>query len=417
MKALFIAPYFPPANAIGAVRASNFCEVLLSLGHEVRVVSAEHRELEDSQSVPINRKYVEYVRWFDSNPKYSSGITRYESIKSFLNWLSYFRFLQKLVRSFFYWPDRYQYWIKPAGKVSGKIIESWRPDIIISSAPPFSGVILAKQLSSKYDIPWAADFRDLWAGNEFNNVFFVRKLLDKAWERRVLGDVSLITTVSEDMSKELFKRTNQQPSVILNGFREFRTQSRGKAIGAELNIVYTGSLYSGLRDLRPFLFAIKEANAANNDRKIRFKYFGPDNQVLERLAIETQTADFVSAEGKVTYSVSRNEQSKADILLLAMWGSKNEGEIFTGKFFEYLSCCKPILVTGLISGELPKLISELGVGSCGVNSNQIQNAIRNCCNIIKSGSLQTDTHKEKLEKYTANHQYTRLAEKLENLLA
>ena len=416
MKALFIAPYFPPANAIGAVRASNLCEVLLSLGHEVRVVSAEHKELENSQTVPIDRKDVEYVKWLDSNPKYSERISKYEYIKNILNWLSYFRFIQKFVRSFYYWPDRYQYWIKPAGKVSGEIIESWRPDVIISSAPPFSGVMLAQQLSSKYDIPWTADFRDLWAGNEFNNVFFVRKLLDRTWEKRVLCDVSLITTVSEDMQKELFKRTNRETSVILNGFREYRTQSRAKQTWTELNIVYTGSLYSGLRDLRPFLFAIKQANASNNDQKIRFKYFGPDNQILERLALETQTVEFVSAGGKVTYPVSRNEQSKADILLLAMWGSKNEGEIYTGKFFEYLSCCKPILVTGLTDGELPKLISELGVGACGVNADQIQNAIRHCYNLVKIGSLQTAEHKQKLEKYTAKRQYTKLVEKLENLL-
>ena len=100
MKALFIAPYFPPANAIGAVRASNLCEVLLSLGHEVRVVSAEHKELENSQTVPIDRKDVEYVKWFDSNPKYSDRISKYEYIKNILNWLSYFRFIQKFVRSF-----------------------------------------------------------------------------------------------------------------------------------------------------------------------------------------------------------------------------------------------------------------------------------------------------------------------------
>ena len=415
MKVLLITPYFPPANAIGSVRASNLCQTLLSYGHEVRVVSAKHAELENSQSLPIHKKMVEYVTWFDSNPKHHLQNAKHGSESNLTNRLSNLRFLQKFVRSLWYWPDRYQFWLKPAEKISIDLIDCWRPDVIFASSPPFSSLILASRLSSKYGIPWVADFRDLWAGNEFNNVFFLRKLVDARWEKLVLRNVSHITTVSEDMSFHLRNRIKHKASVILNGFQEFNNRSWDKQSANDLNIVYTGSLYSGLRDLRPLLLAIKQLNDSSNGLRIKLKYYGADGKILERFALETKTNAFVTIKGTVPYPVSKDEQANADILLLAMWGNINEGGIYTGKFFEYLACCKPILVTGVNCGCLPDLVHDLGAGACGIQPDEIHDAIFKCVNILQTGIMETHSYKERLQEYTAQSQYTKLVGILEHL--
>jgi hypothetical protein len=60
-------------------------------------------------------------------------------------------------------PDNESGWIAPAVIRGLAACRSSRPDVIYSSAPPWTGQLVARQLAALLRCPWAADFRDPWA--------------------------------------------------------------------------------------------------------------------------------------------------------------------------------------------------------------------------------------------------------------
>ena len=139
MKILIFAPYFPPYNAIGSIRAANFVQYLLSQNVDVRVISAAHSELDQSQYSPISSDKVIFVKWSDSNPQYQ--LQRHANIelgKTIQKKPGFFAFLRVILRSLLYWPDRHQFWVTPACKEANRMLEDWKPNLIFASA--FNGM-------------------------------------------------------------------------------------------------------------------------------------------------------------------------------------------------------------------------------------------------------------------------------------
>ena len=86
--------------------------------------------------------------------------------------------------------------------IEKKIIENNNSIILTSSPYPISHVI-AYKLILKYKFKWIADFRDPWSLNHNNNMFFVRKLIDKIYEKKIINLCNLIFTPSKGVKDKL----------------------------------------------------------------------------------------------------------------------------------------------------------------------------------------------------------------------
>src|SRR5437879_2507563 len=63
MKILFITYYFPPYNAIGAIRTGKTAKYLTGLGNEVKGISAKDQPLQPNLMVEIPEENVTRTTW------------------------------------------------------------------------------------------------------------------------------------------------------------------------------------------------------------------------------------------------------------------------------------------------------------------------------------------------------------------
>src|SRR4029078_1137106 len=59
-------------------------------------------------------------------------------------------------------PDQESAWLLPAVSTGLRLFARWRPDVIYSTAPPWTGQLVARALALACRRPWVADFRDPW---------------------------------------------------------------------------------------------------------------------------------------------------------------------------------------------------------------------------------------------------------------
>src|SRR3546814_13246228 len=75
-----------------------------------------------------------------------------------------------------------------------------RPDVVLSTALPFSVHGAAHDVARAAGALFVADNRDIWAGNPYKSTAPFYKSLERGYERRSLAAADLVVAVSEGMS-------------------------------------------------------------------------------------------------------------------------------------------------------------------------------------------------------------------------
>ena len=251
-------------------------------------------------------------------------------------------------------PDQYIGWYFSAVKKSNNIIDAgFIPDIIFSSATPYTSHLVAKKVSNKYNIPWIAEFRDLWSDNHNR----MSSLFDRWLEKNTMHNSKAMITVSEPLTKILINKYKQPIYTIQNGFdpEDFSFQVSG-IISQKINIVYTGSIYENKMDPSPLFIAL----AANKDlqNNVVLNFYGNSSNFISDLSKKYNLELMVKIHDLVPRSEILNIQKKADILLLLTWNSPKEKGILTGKFFEYIASGNAILSIGVFKDTPSEIVVE-----------------------------------------------------------
>src|SRR6185437_13126512 len=178
--------WFPPTNAIGALRVGKFAKYLHEAGHDVRVLSGRTA---GDHTLPLEFPEDRVVRtpaWqVDEllDPLVSSvrraarlaGLRRTsgetEGPQASPTLQNPELLLQSRLKRHNYAlvqvPDSRNGWLGSAVRAGREVLKSWRPDVMVASAPPFTTLLVARRLSREFDLPWLAEFRDLWADNPY----------------------------------------------------------------------------------------------------------------------------------------------------------------------------------------------------------------------------------------------------------
>lgn len=214
---------------------------------------------------------------------------------------------------------------------------------------------------------WVADYRDLNQNNPHKSDKFNFK--GKKMDKLAFKYADLITTVSQGTKEQNIENAKNmgfdirnKSYVLYNGFSlennslELSSKEELKSLFVDkdkIYIVYTGTIYS-LQKIEYFLKVLADS------QQLKFIYAGNSHQLIDVYVQKFNLEDKVINLGFVKKEEAEYLQKKADILLLLKLidGNKDKG-IMTGKFYEYLTKNKKIMVIGDQDEEFNEICKNL----------------------------------------------------------
>lgn len=364
MRILLVTYWFPPSNVIGAVRAGKFVRYMREAGHDIRVLAGPAQP-PLGLALEIPEALVSRPAMPPTGAPTRSGLRMMLRSRADALGLTSGR-IGKVLREHLYAaierPDKYAGWIEPALGLARSLLRDWRPELIVASAPPYSGLLVGARLAAENTIPWIAEMRDPWSGNVYNDRPAWREWIDRRVERRILGSAAALVAVSPVVGRELKSRYDRPVATVLNGFApEDLPPPSAKAPGTGLEIVYTGTIYEGHRDPSALFAAIGRLPPALR-QGVQVSFYGPSEAQVRSLAARHGVADQVRVMAPVDYRTSLERQAQAGVLLLLQRDDASDEGNLPAKFFEYLGALRPILLLGYEPGMLAEMIRERGAG-------------------------------------------------------
>lgn len=365
---------FPPANIIGAVRPYQIARFFQERGWTVYVVSTADSSIQDTYSVDctdihsFRLQAPKIISWL--NTPVTSGRTWVENLSS-----GAARVLKFIIRSLIF-PEHYVFLKQQYGDEAQRLSESIKFDLVISSALPFIIHVAAKEFCAKTSLPWVADNRDLWASSPYRRAFPLRRFFDCCYEKHILSRANLVVGISNAMIDYYRNSYNfENVLLVMNGF-EILAEPQNEATSPvlvdsstfELEIVYAGILYGGIRDPSPLLEAISTREQLVKSVSITF--YGSEPQQVSMLKKKFPQCS-IKSHARITKNEIIEVYQNASVLLVILGDGAFENGVLTGKFFEYLSFHRPILAIASEQSELAMLINQTGIGLASKKSEYI----------------------------------------------
>jgi len=252
-----------------------------------------------------------------------------------------YTFIRKFVSSFY----EFFQWIFPIGpkynifKYADKYLKHNHVDAIIATGDPFILFKYGSKLGKKYNIPFIADYRDLWSHNSEKNSWFYFKW-NKIHEKNCLNGTSAVICVSELLKIKISENYKSSIHIIPNGFDPEALYSANNINQTNhfFSIAIAGTIYPW-HPIESFLQTIDTFVKQKKDLKINF--FGINNEKEIRDLISNKYPNLSSSYS--IYPKMPNEElmielAKSNMLLLFNYYS------FMGtKIYDYLALKRAIL--------------------------------------------------------------------------
>ncbi len=398
-----IYPRFSQNNIIGPIRLRGLAKYLPEFGWEATILTLKSNEGFQSPFKVIeldcnctNSRLSKYIiKNFKTNPNLYNHSSQYQKLSSSI--------ILKFVKDMFFHSGYDKSWYKPAVEEGTKILKEEQFDAILSSSPPVSSHLAAKNLKDKFKIPWIADFRDLWTQNPYTNYFFIREYFERKLEIKTLKNADAITTTSSHASEDLkILHRREEVYPVLNGF-DTDQNMKNIRLSDKLNIAYTGSLYNGKRNPKLLFKAMNELNIENSVELSDFsiEFYGPIEGWVKEEIEKYGLGNIVKLHGVVSRDDILRIQRETQILLLLSWNNPKEKGIIPGKIYEYLAAGRPILSIGPPQGPVKDLIESTNAGIHLSDYYSVKNSIKNLYAEFKiNGKIQYNGIPEEVNKYS-----------------
>lgn len=390
MKILFIAYYYPPVQSIACVRTEAIVRELEKYGCDIRIVTSTENE-----SFEENKKIYRVKHQLKKRNKSKNKI---------------FRLVQKRIDKYFFslfnFPDQMANWIPEAFKYCDKIMQNEEIDLILSSSSPYSSHVLSNKLKSKYNIPWIADFRDLWTQNHAYRYSNFRRLIEELFEKKIMSKADCLITVSKPLRDSLYSFHKKKTVEIINGFSQidFNQYYKYKKSKLPLTIVFAGNIWKNYKYDFKILFAslseLKDSYKLD-ENSLSVEFYGSFFKG-EKIIDYYDLNNIVKIHEKISREMMIEKQIQTDLLLFFAWTDPLYPGIYTGKIFEYLSVKRPILSVGGIPGDVvPKLLEATSSGISCFTKDEIKNKIIEYIKEKETTGMISYTGKdEEISKYT-----------------
>ena len=318
-------------------------------------------------------------------------------------------------------PDMYYGWARKAGKYGIDLMEKEKFDVIFSMHEPPSSHLCAYYIKKQYrNIPWITYWSDPWLKDSTREKsFIVKKILEKNMEKDIVSLADKFIFVTEANKNEYLKdykdlRDGQKKTFILN--RGFDAKLYDKLFHEEIprlikkdkiNIVYTGEIFSKLRDIKPFIKAIEEIKEENKEAYglLNVLFFGNIDDIEGKKKL--QNLEVAKVSPRIPFDEALKYMLNGDVLLL--FGNKNSKQI-PAKIYDYFGAKGRIFVIyGDENDPIKRVVQDNQ--KCIVTENNTQGIKEKIYKVI-------EMHKNKAIDCAPdfNYEWNSIVERLNNIL-
>lgn len=402
MKILFIACYSPLINNSASIETLQYLNNLAKFeDNEIHLLTVNFP--------PNSIYYDEYIlSMLDQKiklhiisggivfekimPKKKNNIINNKSNKFKLNVKGILRKAKRILAI----PDMYLYWAIKASKYGIDLMKLEKFDVMFSMHEPPSSHICAYRIKKKFkELRWIAYWSDPWLKDSTREgSSFIRRKIEEKYEKEIidLADKHVfVTKANRDDYVRTYNLNNENTFIITRGYDE-KVYSKIKNSEVpvlindnKINVVYAGEIFSKLRDIRPFISAVRKIKVENPDlyERLNILFFGNiDNDEVKKELIEIEK---VKVSDRIPYKGALGYMINADILLL--FGNKNSKQI-PAKIYDYFGCFGYILVIlGDENDPILEVVSNLEKCRVSINnSEEVKIAITDVCDKIIKGN-------------------------------
>jgi glycosyltransferase involved in cell wall biosynthesis len=407
-KVLIVAYHFPPqAESSGYLRSLKFCRYLPEEGWQPRVLTVHPRAYERTN--PSQLKEIPPSVCVDR--VFALDTQRHLSVRG--------RYPRTLAL-----PDRWVSWCLGAVLSGYRTIRREKCDVILTTFPIASAVLIGWILHRLTGIPWVADFRDSMTEPDYprdRSTWRIYRWL----EQKTVRDASrLIFTASSAVGMYLERYPELPPdrcSLILNGYDEedFRNLLPSPAVPSRpLRLVHMGLLYPIERDPKPFFQAVSQLQREGRLDAARVRI------ELRASGYESAYEPMIRAEGienlvhllpPLPYREALQDSANADGLLLFQAACCDHQ--IPAKVFEYLRIAKPILALTSHQGDTASLLRQTG-GATIVDSADWQAISRALPEFLNAAETHAHPQPDRslVERYSRKEQAKGLADLLNEVI-
>jgi glycosyltransferase involved in cell wall biosynthesis len=272
----------------------------------------------------------------------------------------------RFMRGNFFIPDARVGWSRYAFREARKLIINYGIDTVITTGPPHSTHLTGLKLKKELKIRWIADFRDPWT-----DIFYyadmlhtpVARKLDLLKEKKVLESadriISVNTTVGKLLAGKIDSGVSDKVTIITNGFDE---DDFNFNIPREKDFIIT---YSGIISCsyKPEIFFRALSDTIKKHPEVTFKFRLAGN-VSSNIEGEIRTHGLKNVfeyQGYVSHNVLVKLLKSSSALLYVFPETINYSGT-SGKLFEYLAACRPIISIDAPDSEASAIIEECQAG-------------------------------------------------------
>ena len=315
-------------------------------------------------------------------------------------------------------------WYIFAVQKAKKIIKEEKPDVIYSTSPPITSLLIGLTLKQKIGLPWIIDFRDPWTQN-FSKKYpsDAHKKFEEKLEKKVLIHADKIIVNTEANRIDLLKKypdiTKDKCIVITNGYDPEDFEDVKKSKTSKFTIANVGSFYGSMNP-ENFLKAIQQllTEKPNIKDKIKIVFAGHNDKKTTNLLKTTELKEIIDKKGYVSYKKSIEIMTNSDILLYILPSNNRDAErVLAQRIFNYLAAQKPIL--GLVpDGESANLIKKTnsGVVVDPQNIEEIKQTISSMYDKWEQNTLHFDSNNSEVKKYDRRELIKMLTDAIEEIV-
>lgn len=400
---LIVAFDFPPQGASSAIRAAKLCKYLPDFGWWPTVICPDAVTRYDPSllgDIPagVQVRRVKGSRLFSvglpaqdatpvsgkSQPVAGPGLARR------IRWLA---------RDLLF-PDPQVLWIPGLVAAIRHAIAEAHPDVLLSTAPPFSLHLAAGLVKCRQpELPWVADYRDFWSPSMRG----LRRRLSVFLERRCLrlADAAVFVNPTQQwQALEAIGQTNYPHAhVITNGFdaEDFiRLRGRVRPECEYVQIVYAGSLqYDRMRtQFFPALYQVCDDSQIRS--RLCVHILGNFANIYPDLVAQLTDWGVLQITPFVPQQAALEAIWDADILLIVEPDAPVYRANHSQKLFEYLASGHPILAV-VPEGEIAHVIREQQAGVV-IHPEDQDGIVRAIRQMVEQWTPESRRHEDGIEK-------------------
>ncbi|MGD9142690.1 MAG: hypothetical protein PVG61_02450 [Dehalococcoidia bacterium] len=318
------------------------------------------------------------------------------------------------------YPDLQRGWRHPAIELGKDILQQQDIKAIISSSPPPTSHIIARELKGEFKIPWVADFQDLWTQNYYYPYSPLRRMRERKLELKTLSAADALVALSEPAATEL-GNLHEKKSIhnIPFGLDLVEASSAPRSLTDKFSITYTGNIYPRKQSPEILFAALHDLilRGDMNPGDIEVRFYGAQAGWIDKLAGRYGLTDIVKQFGVVPREIALEKQRESQLLLLLKWNDPKHRGVYTAKIFEYLAAKRPIVAVGGYHDVVNELLDETKAGVCGQTREKIKTLLLPLYHDYKlTGVVSYAGDETRLSKYSHQEVARKFASILDSIL-